>query len=684
MPKAVPFRRHVQVALRALLLGALSWLCALLFVVLYAAPPLDRSALLLPQNILITDRFGGTLSRFYDEVDRSSVTGDRIPPLLRQAVVAMEDQRFFERRSCIDVRSVLRAVMHNMRSDDLQGGSTITQQLVRNLYLSPQQSLRRKVQEAWLACRLERTLSKEDILTLYLNRVSFGGAVEGVEQAAKRYFGVTASHLTVPQIAVLAALPQQPSSFSPGGQRERTVVAHDAVKRLRGGDMVVSDLTERDVRVGLLGRTVRTKLGPVYIPGRSDAVLSALAAQGYLTLPTVAAARLELRRLQLHHQDTPTVAPHFSARMKDEVERLLAGVERPEQWIRAGITVRTTIDPTLQRIAEEAVLKNLGAMHAQGGRDVAAVVLSRDTREVLAYVGNVETPENAATSAIDMAQVPRQPGSSIKPLLYAFAFERGFTPDSAVDDSPLSIGTDRPKNYEGGYKGRMTLRSALAQSRNIPAIRTFLALDDEDGFLASLAKAGAPTPKNAKAQALKTNRWFTFGWPLSIGSAEIPLMEMASAYATVADSGVAKGSVSVCEVMSREGSVLLVPPSAQSVRAYDTVAAQWTDDILRDIGARPAGLWRDILTGSQQNNAAKTGTSNLCLQRSFGGACLSYAAGTVWTLGYDERFVIGVLVGNADGSPMAPTADGLTVAAPIWRDILERVSENGSAPVACR
>lgn len=684
MSPGVPLRRHCSIALWTLVMGSFAWLCALLFVILYAAPPLDRGALLLPQNVLIVDRFGGQLSRFYDTVDRSSVNEERMPALLREAVVAMEDQRFFTRRSCIDVRSILRAAIHNAQSDDLQGGSTITQQLVRNLYLSPEQSLKRKVQEAWLACRLERTLTKEEILTLYLNRISFGGAVEGVEQAAQSYFGVDADHLTVPQIAILAALPQQPSSFAPGGTLERTLVTHDAVKRLRTGSVHVGKLSEADVRVGLLGRTVRTPGGPVYVAGRSDAVLSALARQGYLPLPAVAAARQELRRMQFHRQQIPAVAPHFSGRMRRDVEALLAGVEQPDQWIRAGITVQTTIDPSLQRIAEEAVLRNLGAVHAQGGKDIAAVVLSRSSREVLAYVGNVQTPENADTADIDMVRSPRQPGSSIKPLLYAYAFEHGFTPDSFVDDTPLTIGGDRPKNYEGGFRGRMTIRSALAQSRNIPAIRTFLALSDEDGFLAALAKAGAPTPKAVKEKALRTNMWFSYGWPIAIGSAELPLLELTTAYATIANDGIAKGAESVCRITNRQGSTLLIPPSSQEVRAYDVAAARWTDDIISDTNSRPAGFWRDALTVSYAGNAAKTGTSNVCLQRSFGGSCISYAAGTVWTMGYDANIVVGVLVGNADGSPMAPTADGLTVAAPIWREILEQASARGAVSSACR
>lgn len=684
MLRRLSLRRHLLVALLAAAWGAALWLAALLGVVLYAAPPLDRGALLLPQNIQIVDRYGGQLSRYYDDVDRTMLRAEDMAPLLRKAVVAIEDERFFTRRSCIDVRSVLRAALHNLRSDDVQGGSTVTQQLVRNLYLSPEQTLRRKVQEAWLACRMERTLSKEEILTLYMNRVNFGGAVEGVGQAARTYFGTDASSLTAAQIAVLAALPQQPSGFLPGGPRERTTVSHDAVRRLRAGDMRPNDLGADDVRTGLLGRTLMTPRGPVRVPGRSDAVLSLLAAQGLLSQGALANAHAELQRMQLRRMAPEPAATHFSSAMHAEVRRLLAGVERPEQWIRAGITVHTTLDPTVQRAAEHAVALHLPSVRAQGGKDIAVVVLARDTREVLAYVGNAATPENAATAAIDMAAAPRQPGSAVKPLLYAFAFERGLTPDSPVDDTPLSVGNDTPKNYEGGFRGRMTVRAALAQSRNIPAIRTFLALDDEDGFLAFLARAGAPTPLAAKRAALAANRWFAYGWPLAIGSAELPLIELTNAYATLADAGASRATAGVCRIAGRGGETLITPPSSAQVRAVDPTAALWTTDILEDASARPAGFWRDILTLPGRVSGAKTGTSNVCLQRTFGGDCLSYAAGTVWTVGYDAAFVVGVLAGNADGTPMSPTADGLTVAAPVWRSIMEQLGTRNGAPASCR
>lgn len=676
--------RHLHISLLSFLIGASLWIAALVVTILWAAPPLDRSKLLLPQNIIIQDREGNHLSRFFDTDDRSSLAPEEVPPLVRQAIVAVEDKRFFERQSCIDPRAILRAAFHNTQSGDLQGGSTITQQLVRNLYLTPEKSYTRKLQELWLACRLERTLTKDEILTLYLNRVGFGGPVYGIEQAAEVYFGVHASELSLPQIAVLASLPQEPSGYAPGGDHERTAVHHDAVTALRSGTMKLKDLPASDVQIGLLGRTVFTATGAVVVPGRADLVISLLRQQKIISDTAAAQAEKQLQTIVFTRHNPLPQAPQFSQWIRSQAQNLLSSVEQPEQWIRAGLTIHTTIDPVLQKIAEGSVADHLQNVHAQGAKDVGLVVLDRHTRQILAYVGNVSTPENAATASIDMVRTPLQPGSSIKPLLYSFAFEHGFSSGSLVDDAPLHIGTDTPKNYEGGYLGRITIREALARSRNIPAIRTFLALHDEDGFLAFLTRAGVPTPEETKKAAQARDPSYTYGWPLAIGSAELPLLELTTGYSTIANGGKMIAPSAICRITDRQNAPLFRFPQEDPVQAINPVAAKGVDDILHDANARPAGFWRDILTVPGLNDAAKTGTSDQCLQRSHGGDCLSYAAGSVWTVGYSQNLVVGVVVGNADNAPMTYTADGLTVAAPIWHEFLQRASQEWRGEAVCR
>ncbi len=680
----LPLRWHAVLAVLALLTGAGAWILVMVMEIAWNAPPLDRGQLLLQQNIQVLDRRGGLLYRFYNDENRSSLPVGEIPLQLRDAIVAIEDKRFFTRTSCIDVRAIIRAYIHNQTSDTVQGGSTITQQVVRNLYLTADKTLTRKIQEAWLACRMEHTLSKEEILTLYINRIGFGGPVYGAEQAAQTFFGVSASQLTLPQIAVIAALPQQPTSFAPGGTRERTTVDHDIVQQVRKGTLSPKNIPKSAVRIGLLGRTIATPQGPAYVPGRADNVLVAMLDAGMISETASAQAHKALETIHFNIQPRSLTAPHFSLWMRSSVESLLSQVTHPDLWRTAGLTVQTTLDPALQRIAEETVREYAPLMEEQQAKDVALVALDRNTRQILAYVGNSANDSNAQTSAIDMAQEPRQPGSSFKPLLYAFAFEHGLTPDSYVYDSPLTIGNDQPKNYEGGFRGRMTIRNALAQSRNIPAIRTFLDLDDEDGLLHFIARAGAPTPLITKQQALQKNSSFQYGWPLAIGSAEIPLLELTDAFATIGSQGVALPPKAICRITDRSGTPVTLSSPTVPVQAIDPAAAMEVDDILRDSDARPDGYWRDMLTVGDLNNAAKTGTSNLCLQRTLGGKCIDYGVGNVWTLGYTDNLVVGVWVGNADGTSLTVTADGLTVAAPIWHAFLEKAQSVPSGSVACQ
>jgi membrane peptidoglycan carboxypeptidase len=249
-----------------------------------------------------------------------------------------------------------------------------------------------------------------------------------------------------------------------------------------------------------------------------------------------------------------------------------------------------------------------------------------------------------------MAHIPRQPGSSFKPLIYAAAFERGFTPESIVLDTPLTIGTDIPKNYEGGYRGAITIREALARSRNIPAIRTFLDIGGEDTILEIAARVGMMTPVTYKEEALKKDPHFTYGWPMAIGSTEVPLLEMINLYATIADHGVFRPLKVLCSVTDRQGKRILPVTTRKPVQAIIREAAEWVDEILRDSGSRPEGFWRDMLTIPGLDTGAKTGTSNVCFVRDAFGRCTEYGVNNVWTLGYTHELIVGVWVGNADNT----------------------------------
>ncbi len=642
---------------------------------LKAGPVLDRNRLTLHQSIRILDRTGGVLYEFSNAEHRLYLQQNDIPDRIKQAIVAIEDERFFQRKTCIDVRAILRALKVNTLEGGMQGASTITQQLVRMLYLSQEQTITRKTYEILLSCRLEYLLSKDEILTLYLNGVSFGNGINGIEAASKAYVGKPASALTLAETATLVSIPQRPTYFSPYGPNLRTHVEPAILHSLRRGTLSGGSLSPLSVSTGLLPMHIRTRTGMLRIGGRSDFVLQAMLRLSMIDQKAFDAASRELLRMTFKPLRRGITAPHFTLKVRREVESLLDSLDAPTAWEAAGLSIRTTLDPVLQQLAEQVILESQDALTLAFAKNVALVAIDRKTREIVAYVGNNDFFASNIAGQIDMATVPRQPGSSFKPLVYATAFERGLTPESIVQDAPLRIGSDMPKNYEGGYRGPMTIRQALSQSRNIPAIRTFLAVGGEDAVLEAGYRAGITTPLLRKQKMLQKNPHFTYGWPMAIGSVDIPLLEMVQLYATIANHGLLKPLQALCSIRNAQEKTLLKIPLAETKIGIDRQAADAVDEILRDSKSKPEGFWRTMLTIPNLETGAKTGTSNVCFQRDIFHRCTEYGVNNVWTMGYSPDLVVGVWVGNADNSVLDPLADGLTVAAPIWRMFLERASK---------
>ena len=661
---------HTVFALAAACIVLLTCLVGVFLDIVSDLPPIDPALLKYRQSVQIEDRDGGELYRMYGDEDRITLDADGISPYLRAAIVAIEDERFYTRSWCVDPIAVARSAVSNLWNGRVtQGGSTITQQLVRSVYLSNEQTLRRKIREAVLACQMEQLYSKDQILTMYLNRVPFGGTLYGAERAAQAYFGVSAKDLTLPQAAVLAAIPQRPSWYT-DPERVRTAVDHDLMNDLRKGVVRPRSIPDDALQSGLLGRAVSTPEGEIWIDGRAEAVVHAMRRTGSISRQQELVAGLVLRRISLQRSVQPRTAPHFVEAMRLDVRELLAELGDADAWLRSGMRVRTTIDPRLQAIAERTVKDSQQALRDAGARHAALVAIDRQTREVLAYVGNVDydDPDNGA---VDMAASPRQTGSAIKPVIYAADLARnGTNSGTFILDGPLpELGN--PKNYDGGFRGWMRVKNALGASRNLPAIRAFFDAGGEDDVLRIAASMGISTPLAYSERARETDPWFAYGWPMAIGSAEVPLTELVQAYATIAEGGAYVPLRTVDRIDASDGSVLLRIPRTEPTQAVDARAANEIDEILRDPLVRPKGFWRDMLTIPGIETGAKTGTSNLCLRRSrVSTTCLSYAVNNVWTVGYDDRIVVGVWVGNADNAPMDPTADGLTVAAPIWREFM--------------
>ena len=665
--------RHPVYAGIAFLAAIVTSVAGIAQVFLDDLPALDPAGLRYRQSVRIFDGFGNDLYRMYDTEDRVTLDGDAVSPFLRQAFVAIEDERFFERSWCIDGVAVARALVKNAFAGGVvEGGSTITQQLVRSVYLSPEKSLRRKVQEAVLACRMESRFSKDEILTLYVNRVPFGGPIYGAERAAEAYFGTSASGLTLAQAAVLAAIPQRPSAYT-NPTFLRTGVDRGLVRDLRSGDADPRDIDGSALRDGLFGRTLSTPAGPVRVGGRADAVVNAMRRERFITVEQAEAAHAELSRMTLRRQPSPRTAPHFVETVRLDIEALLETVSDADAWLRSGMRVHTTIHPVLQEIAEETLLEQREYLNDWGARHAAIVVLDRKTRNVLAYAGNIDYDDPDA-GAVDMARAPRQTGSAFKPVVYAADMQRtGANSGTFILDGPLGF-PGEPKNYEGGYKGWMRIKHALGSSRNVPAVRAFFEAGGEEDVLNIAAAMGVVSPLESRERALLFDPWFSFGWPAALGAAEVPLVELVQAYATIAEGGVYLPLRVVDRIEGQDGEVLLATPRGVPLQAVDAEVAGEIDAILRDPLVRPKGFWRSMLTIPGLDTAAKTGTSNLCLRRDARGRCTSHGVNNVWTVGYDERIVVGVWVGNADNAPLAPTADGLTMAAPVWRIFLERAN----------
>jgi membrane peptidoglycan carboxypeptidase len=632
----------------------------------------DPRSLRASQSTTIVDRNGTELYRLFSDEDRTYVEGAQISPYIKEAIVAIEDQRFYT-RGCLDVRALARAVLHIGGSG---GASTLTRQLARNaLSLKQENILSRKLKELILGCSLEHKYSKEQLLELYLNWIPFGQNAYGIEQASKRFFAASASGLTLAQASVLASLPQLPTYYSPYGSHVHTQVTSDIAVQIREGKITTaSEIPDDDVRIGLLGVTVGSGSSAVYIGGRTDQVLQNMVDQKFITEDERAAALKELRTIKFKPARESIRAPHFVLWIKDQVEKLLQQEDNVGLLEQGGLVIETTLDWNLQQAAEKAVADHKDStLKLYGAHNIALMSVDPHTREILSYVGNADYRDEEHGGKIDMVQVPRQPGSSFKPFVYAASFLQGYGPATPLYDVPTKFGTDTPSNFEGNFWGLMNVRSSLAGSRNIPAIKAFFLAGGEEPVLDLAAKFGIETPRISRDAAVAKNPDFGYGWPLSIGAAETPLAEMVNGYATFADDGTSGPLVSIKKITTAKGVLLYEAdePEKHATSAVDPRIAYEITSILSDTSARPDAFWQQALNIPGYEVAAKTGTSNKCLDRNEKtNVCNDRRPESLWTMGYSPDLVAGVWVGNATSDALSPKADGLNVAAPIWKQYM--------------
>ncbi len=524
----------------------------------------------------VLDRHGREIDAIFREY-RIVIPYRRMAPLLPRAFVAAEDSRYWHHGG-LDIWSIVRAAVNNLRSGRRsQGGSTITQQVTRSLLLTREKSYFRKITEAILAYRLDRMLSKKEILAIYLNEIYLGEGAYGVEAAARTYFGKSAADLDLAEIALLAGLPQAPSRYSP--------LTHFEAAR-----------------------------------ARQRYVLNRMAEDGIIT-PAQArrawAEKIRLRKSGRHKERTGYFTGY--------VRRQLSGRYGSEELYRQGLVVSTTLDSGLQEAAVRAVRNGADrvrrrqkAQHPPQG----ALVALDDTGRILAMVGGLDygaSPYNRAVVA------RRQPGSVFKPLIYAAAFERGMSPDSVIDDQPLAIrnrdgSTWKPKNYDNRFHGPTSLREALVHSRNIVTIR----LLQEIGIRPVLdlaKKAGITAPLKPEL-------------PLALGASPVSLLEMTGAYTIFSGDGLLHAPFAITRVRDRDGRVH--PWSRQAARRVISPAtARLMASILAEVIGRGTGRPARGIPGA----AGKTGTSDDNRDAWFIGFTRSVTAG-VW-LGYDRGRSLG-------------------------------------------
>ena len=473
---------------------------------------------------------------------------------------------------------------------------------------------------------------------------------------------------------------QRPSYFNPYGKHVYTVLTDHAKDAIKRGEITSADqLSDDDIIIGLIGRTIGSGAG-LYVGGRTDQVLRNMQDQGMIRDEDRTHALAELQTLTFKRDRDDIRAAHFVLQVQRDVQELL-GI--PEDILeQGGFRIQTTLDWNLQQIAESIVAQRREDTQKRfGASNIALVALSPITREVLAYVGNANFSDDEHQGKIDMVRSPRQPGSSFKAFTYLMAFDSGYGPGSIVYDVPTKFGDDQPQNFDGTFWGPITMRRALAGSRNIPAIKAFFLGGGEEALLRLTRSLGVQTPSLAKAQRRQTSENADYGWPLSIGAAETPLYEMVQGYASIADGGVYRPVTMITKITDQHGGIRYLSKETKPERVVDERSAALVTSILSDVQARPNEYWQSILSVPGFTAAAKTGTSNKCLERDSAKNCTLRRPESLWTIGFTPNLITGVWVGNATSQSLFEKADGLTAAAPIWHDFMVGAHRKISKPI---
>ncbi|MCL5959509.1 MAG: PBP1A family penicillin-binding protein, partial [Chloroflexi bacterium] len=574
-------------------------------------PRIDRLGGNTFETTKIYDRKGNLLYEVYDakEGKRTYVTLQEISPSVIAATIATEDANFYS-NSGVDPRAVLRAAYIELAGKGSSGASTITQQLVRNVVLTNEKYERtfsRKIREAILAMEFSRTYSKDKILEMYLNEVYYGNQSYGIDAAAQSYFGKLAKDLDLAESSMLAGLPQAPTTYDP------------------------------------------TKNLPV-AKERQKIVLGLMVKQGYITAEQ--AVQAEAEELRFVEQTTDIRAPHFVMYVKEVLEQKYG----PEVVNRGGLSVFTSIDLDFQAAAEEIVRDQVEQLQDYNAHNGALVAMKPETGEILAMVGSADYNDKDIDGQVNMATWERQPGSAFKPITFLTAFKKGWSPATVVSDVKTEFSTGdgskpyAPQNYDRKFHGPVSLRVALANSLNIPAVKAlqYAGLEDTVDMAHALGITGLQKSLD------------NYGLSLTLGGGEVKLLDLTTAYGTVANEGRFTGPVSILKVVDKDGRVIdeYNPEGKGGEEVVSPQLAYLVTNVLSDNKAREMMFGPDNPLKLDRPAAVKTGTTEDWKDN--------------LTVGYTPSLVVGVWVGNSNNEEMEHIS-GITGAAPIWHDFMERV-----------
>lgn len=546
------------------------------------------------------DRNGKLLYRLYEGRNRSLVALNELPKQLIQATIAIEDKNFYKHGG-IDIEAIFRAIYHNFKNLSQEGASTITQQLIKNSLLTPEKTYTRKIKEVILALWAESKYSKDQILQMYFNETPYGGPTWGIKAAARTFFGKEPKDLSLAESSFLAGLPASPSQFSPYGTHPELGIE------------------------------------------RQKQVLARMVEEKYITQAQMDQALAE--KLNITPPQDNIKAPHFVFYIKD----LLSQIYGPRVVSQGGLKITTTLDLNLQEVVEKIVsdeVNNLSTLNVKNG---AAMITDPKTGQILAMVGSKDFYDKESGN-FNVTIALRQPGSSIKPITYATAFKQGYSPGNTILDAPTVFkdewgNTYAPVNYDGKFRGPVSIRQALGSSLNIPAVK-MLATVEVPNMIQTAEDLGITTFTDPTR----------YGLSLTLGGGEVRMIEMMGAYGSFSQEGRLNKPTGILRVTDSSGNTLQEYQKNEK-QVLSAEVAYLINSILSDNNARSVAFGVNSLL-KLPGVAVKTGTSDNKRDN--------------WTFGYTPDFVVGVWVGNNNNSPMNPRlTSGITGAAPIWNKITQ-------------